>query len=356
MASVVDLDMENLQLKAQIQALKLELEDKQSQMTLSGKLGNELLQSNNELNRNLEEIQELHLQEMEELRQENYSLRMKIDQEKLAKKNFANEMETTKEKLQQNMKQELARQENVHEKKVEELRAETESLHSALEKNSLVNEQLHTKILKQEEMLAEAHRYSKQIQGMGALETQLEDMKEECTLMRLKKEELKIAVDDVNAEKEQLVFDKQNLVQKIEMLKENLEETSSQGKIWFDTLQSSRQQLSELQLENSTLKAEAMNRSHKEKGNSLFGEVEDRRLELEQQNTALSAKYRSLSTTHKITKKQLIELKTHILPMLTMAGNQADSSKIKRLEAALIQSKSEIQSLYVKIEELEKEK
>jgi hypothetical protein len=65
MAFVVDLDMENLQLKAQIQALKLELEDKQSQMTLSGKLGNELLQSNNELNRNLEEIQELHLQEME---------------------------------------------------------------------------------------------------------------------------------------------------------------------------------------------------------------------------------------------------------------------------------------------------
>ena len=39
-----------------------------------------------------------------------------------------------------------------------------------------------------------------------------------------------------------------------------------------------------------------------------------------------------------------------------MAGNQADSSKMKRLESALIQSKSEIQSLYVKIEELEKEK
>jgi hypothetical protein len=43
--------------------------------------------------------------------------------------------------------------------------------------------------------------------------------------------------------------------------------------MFFPNLQSSRQQLSELQLENSTLKAEAMNRSHKEKGNSLFGEV-----------------------------------------------------------------------------------
>lgn len=40
----------------------------------------------------------------------------------------------------------------------------------------------------------------------------------------------------------------------------------------FD-LQDSRQQLSELQMENSILKAEALNRSHKEKGNSLFGEV-----------------------------------------------------------------------------------
>lgn len=162
---------------------------------------------------------------------------MKIDQEKLAQKNFSNEMELIKEKLERNTKQELARQENIHEKKINELQAEIESFHSELEKNSLVNEQLHAKVSKQEEMLAEAHRYSKQLQGMGALETQLEDMKEECALMRLKKEEMKIVLDDVNAEKEQLLFDRQNLMQKIEMLKENLEETSGQGKTWFDALQ-----------------------------------------------------------------------------------------------------------------------
>lgn len=40
--------------------------------------------------------------------------------------------------------------------------------------------------------------------------------------------------------------------------------------------------------------------------------------------------------------------------MLQMAGNQADSSKIKRLEAALSQSRSENQGLYVKIKDLEK--
>ncbi len=171
------------------------------------------------------------------MRQENYSLRIKIDQDKLAQKNFTNEMEITKEKLELNMKQELARQGNNHEKKVDELQAEIDSLHSELEKSALLNEHLHAKISKQKEMLAEAHKYSKQIQGMGALESQLEDLKEECTLMRLEKEELKIIVNDVNAEKEQLLFDKENLEQKIEMLKENLEETSSQGKVWFDSLQ-----------------------------------------------------------------------------------------------------------------------
>lgn len=162
---------------------------------------------------------------------------MKIDQEKLARENFVHEMEITKEKLEQITKQELARQGNNHEKKVNELQAEIDSLHSELEKNSLVNEQLNAKICKQEEMLTEAHKYSKQIEGMSVLESQLEDMKEECTSMRLKKEELKIMVNDVNAEKERLQFDKQNLMQKIEVLKENLEETSSQGKTWFEALQ-----------------------------------------------------------------------------------------------------------------------
>ena len=65
MACVLDLSTENRELKVQIEELKLELEDKESQMTLSGKLGNELLRSNNELNRNLEVIQESHLREME---------------------------------------------------------------------------------------------------------------------------------------------------------------------------------------------------------------------------------------------------------------------------------------------------
>lgn len=349
------LDMENKQLKARIQELMDDLEDKENQMILSAQLGKELLESNNELNNQLEDIQESNLKQVEELRQENYNLKIKFESNVLARSNFINEMENMKEKLEEKAKQELSRVNANHDKKIDELQLEIECLHTELEKSTLVTEQLQEKVSKQDEMLVEAHKYSKQLQGMGVLETQLEELKEECTLMRFKNDELKIIVADVNDEKQQLLFDQQNLMEKIEFLKENLEGKTTQGMAWYDALQDSREQMSELQMEVSTLKAVALNRSHKEKGNSLFGEVEDKRLALEQKYFAISTKYESLHKTHQIVKRQLHQLKTQILPMLQMAGNQADSSKIKRLEAALSQSRSEIHGCYVKIKDLEKE-
>lgn len=162
---------------------------------------------------------------------------MKFDQEKLVQQSFANEIELTKEKVEQNVKQELARQENINNRKMSELRAEIESLHSELEKDALVNEQLTTKIAKQEELLAEAHRYSKKLKELSSLESQLEGIKEECSMTKFENDELKIVLDDINAEKEQVIFDRQCLKENVANLKKDLEETCSQGKIWFDSLQ-----------------------------------------------------------------------------------------------------------------------
>ena len=162
---------------------------------------------------------------------------MRFDQEQLSQKNFANEMEIMKDKLERNFKEEFARQENIHEAKVQELQAEIDSLNSELGKNSLLNGQLRAKIAKQEEMLTDAHKYLKQIQGIGILESQVEDLKEKCSLMRLKKEEMKITLSDVHSENERLLFDKQNLLEKNHLLIEELDKTMNKGKIWFDALQ-----------------------------------------------------------------------------------------------------------------------
>lgn len=65
MASMIDFDMENKRLKAQIQELSDELKEKDNQIILSAQLGKELLESNSELNRQMEEIQDSNLMQIE---------------------------------------------------------------------------------------------------------------------------------------------------------------------------------------------------------------------------------------------------------------------------------------------------
>lgn len=340
MATVADLEMENKQLKKHIEEL--------------AQFGKDTLESNTELNRQLEEVQELCSMQVEKFHQENYSLKMKIESNVYERQNLISEMENMKEKLQEDAKNELSRIATNHDKKIDELQVEIDSLQNELEKGTLVADQLQDKISKQEQMLDEAHTYSKKLEGMDILESQLEELKEQCSLMKFDNDEMKIALTDVNDEKEQMLFDQKNLVQKIDYLKENLEEKTIQGKTWFDTMQDSRQEISQLQMEISLLNAKLHNKSHKEKGNSLFGEVEDKRLALEQKYSAVSTKYESLQKIYQIVKKQLVQLKTRILPMLQMASNQADFSQIKRLEAALSQSRNETQILHVKMKDLRK--
>ena len=54
-----------MQLNSQIEAMKLELKDKEKQLKLSGEVVNEMVQRNNDLNHELERLQESHLQEIE---------------------------------------------------------------------------------------------------------------------------------------------------------------------------------------------------------------------------------------------------------------------------------------------------
>ena len=65
MAAINDLEMEIKQLKNRIEDLVKELEEKENQVVLSAQFGKELLESNTELNHQLEEMQESCLMQVE---------------------------------------------------------------------------------------------------------------------------------------------------------------------------------------------------------------------------------------------------------------------------------------------------
>ena len=65
MVAINDLDMEIKQLKNRIEDLVKELEEKENQVVLSAQFGKGLLESNTELNQQLEKMQESCLMQVE---------------------------------------------------------------------------------------------------------------------------------------------------------------------------------------------------------------------------------------------------------------------------------------------------
>lgn len=56
------------------------------------------------------------------------------------------------------------------------------------------------------------------------------------------------------------------------------------------------------------------------KGNSLFGEVDDRRMEIERKMISLKVRYETLEKTHATTQHQLRKMKVHVHTYSTWSG------------------------------------
>lgn len=60
------------------------------------------------------------------------------------------------------------------------------------------------------------------------------------------------------------------------------------------------------------LKLEMRGDGHQKKGNSLFGEVDDRRMEIERKMISLKVRYETLEKTYATTQHQLRKMKVHV--------------------------------------------
>lgn len=97
------MDNEIYFLKEEIIRLKEENESLQQDGQLAGEIGKNLLENNQELERKLEEVNNDYittLGNLEELKQENYSLRSRLETEVRTNSNHAHELDDLKAKLQ----------------------------------------------------------------------------------------------------------------------------------------------------------------------------------------------------------------------------------------------------------------
>lgn len=347
-------------LKEEIIRLKEENESLQQDGQLAGEIGKNLLENNQELERKLEEVNNDYittLGNLEELKQENYSLRSRLETEVRTNSNHAHELDDLKAKLQKEFEAKEKSQQMTTEKKICELRKEIESLQNDISKHTLVEIQLQEKIKKQDEMLQAARRSSEELQHKGR--SRLESIEEYIHLASELSEErdtLTMKLADLKDSQERILFDRNVLKERVEHLEEELQEKARQGQTWFNCLQEARNEAGELKAELENLKADNARRNFGKQGNSLFGEVEDQRLELEKKYGSLRARHEGAMKVHNMTKQHLQRLKNQVATLLQVKSCHADASQIQRLTQALVQKEGEVKMLNTKISSLEKQK
>ncbi|XP_067039398.1 protein Spindly-B-like isoform X1 [Acropora muricata] len=340
--------------------LKEENEALQSNLELAGELGKSLLENNQELERKLEEINSEHissLEKIEELKQDNHSLRCRLETEVRTNSSHAHELEDLKEKLRKEFEGKEKSQQLTTEKKINDLRKEIESFQNDASKHTMVESQLQEKIKKQEEMLRKAHQHNEELQKKG--KSRLESVEEYINLASELQEErdvLLMKVADYENNQERIAFDRNVLKERVDQLEEELQEKTRQGHNWFGCLQATRLEAGEIKAELESLKADNARRNFGKHGNSLFGEVEDRRLELEKKYASLQARHEGMIKIHNMTKQHLQRLKNQVATLLQVKSCHADASQIQRLTHALVQKEGEIKILNAKISTLEKER
>ncbi|KXJ09909.1 protein Spindly [Exaiptasia diaphana] len=345
---------EFFQLKEENRLLNEEKESLYRDRELAGELGKTLLQQNKELETKLEELSIEHhdiVMKLEEMKQENYSLKSKLETQARSKDHHLYEIEN----IQKEYEQTKMMDQLTNDKKLKELKKEITSLQSEIEKHLLIESQYKEKLEQQEQILENARQINKELQLAANLETDLEEQKQLTTELQTERDCLLMEVTQLKNMHEQLAFDKKAVEEKFQSIEEEMQERNRQSQLWYNCLQEARQEAGEFKAELDMLKAEIANSNFKNKGNSLFGEVEDKRMELEKKYLSMKTQYDCLVKTHTVTKQHLHKLKNQVAALLQVKGNSADVSQMQRLQQACARKEGELKMLVEKVRALEKQ-
>uniref|UniRef100_A0A671MVU0 Spindle apparatus coiled-coil protein 1 n=1 Tax=Sinocyclocheilus anshuiensis TaxID=1608454 RepID=A0A671MVU0_9TELE len=136
-----------------------------------------------------------------------------------------------------------------------------------------------------------------------------------------------------------ITFVNTTLQRQLQRLTEEKEEREKEAVSCHNALEKAREANQDLQIQLEQVLQQAQDPNSK--GNSLFSEVEDKR---------------SLQKQHALTKQHMHCMKMQIATLMQLQGNRADPAQLERSQFMLSEKNKEIESLMMKVRELEKEK
>ncbi|KAM8994301.1 protein Spindly isoform 1-T1 [Ara ararauna] len=337
-----------------ILSLKNQLEEAQNERRKAAQYGLHLLESQSELQNQLDETRRELTEKTEKFEQEKYSLQREIELKNRMLESLSFECDSLKQ--QQNIqldkqKEQLAR---VYGQEVSDLKNKLESLKAELDETRLSEKQLRHKVEHQKEIIAakseELHIMSERVHE--TMSSEMLNLQLELTELESVKASVEEKLNELEYSKEQLELINSNLRNQLERLQGEKEEREKEVVSYCNALEKAREANQELQVQLDHVVQQSLDPTRK--GNSLFAEVEDRRAEMERQLISVKVKYQSLQKQHAFTREQLQRMKLQMATLLQLRGSQAEFEQLERLQSMLEQKNGEIQDLLMKVRQLEK--
>ncbi|XP_019062778.1 protein Spindly isoform X1 [Fukomys damarensis] len=334
--------------------LRSKLKEVEKERLTAAQYGLQLLESQNELQNQLDKYRNEMMTLTENYEQEKYTLQREVELKSRMLESLTCECEAIKQQQKVQLEQLEEQLSRSHGQEMNELKNKLEKLKAELDEARLSEKQLKHKVDHQKELLA--HK-SEEIRIMServheSMSSEMLALQIELTEMESLKTTLKEEVNELQYRQEQLESLSNNLMRQVDRLKGEKEEREREVVSYYNALEKARVENQDLQVQLNQALQQALDPNSK--GNSLFAEVEDRRAAMERQLISMKVKYQSLKKQNAFNREQMQRMKLQISTLLQMKGSQTEFEQQERLFAMLEQKNGEIKHLLGEMRNLEK--
>ncbi|XP_063269714.1 protein Spindly isoform X1 [Prinia subflava] len=337
-----------------ILSLKQQLKEAENERRKAAQYGLHLLESQSEVQNQLDQIRSELTEKTEKFEQEKYTLQREIELKNRMLESLNFECDSLKQQQHVQLDKQKEQLDRAYGQEISDLKNKLENLKAELDETRLSEKQLRQKVEHQKEIIAakseELHMMSERVHE--TMSAEMLNLQIELTELQSQKANDEEKLNELQCIKEQLELVNSNLRNQLERLQGEKEEREKEVVFYCNALEKAREANQELQVQLDHAAQQSLDPTSK--GNSLFAEVEDRRAEMERQLISVKVKYQSLQKQHAFSREQLQRMKLQMATLLQLKGSQAEFDQLERLQSMLEQKNGEIEDLLMKVRQLEK--
>ncbi|KAG8188873.1 hypothetical protein JTE90_018278 [Oedothorax gibbosus] len=329
-----------------IARLKNEIFERDSDIQKAATFGKQLLEDKQKLSEKLQAI----LLENERLQQDKYSLQLDLETQVQTLKSHSSEYENLNENFNEIKKQLelLQKEKNSQKHRIKTLTDENEDLEKNLQKALQEKSDLNKKVVSQQQQIQSLQYKAEVSLNISLQQTLLEE--EDIDYYKLQNKQLQEALAEVQFELTASQSNEVNLLAMVKELEEGIKDRDNEIKACTMEIKRASELQNELQGEIEVLKLEQLDVNRR--GNSVYGELDDRRKLVEKEYKLLVNKYENMLVNYENNKQELSNCKCQMAILLSMTSRNYHTSYIKKLEDNLMESKREIDNLNAKFKSL----